>query len=145
MTVSRKVWPHGVNVRRSRCSSRTSNAICASTGSDYEVRTVPVTSSTSQPPPGTSGSSPSSSPCRNHYRPDRGPGRQLVDITSSTSYQTERVSDFFNGIGAKRKVGRPIGHALTYGLTILREIGGSDLGRLAAIGDFRKTTNKRLI
>ena len=46
------------HARRSRCCSHTSSASCASTGCDYEDRTAPATSSTSQPPPRTSASSP---------------------------------------------------------------------------------------
>ena len=59
------------SARRSRCSSPTSNASCASTDFDYEDRMERVTSSTSQPPLRTSGSSPSSFRCQ--HRKQREP------------------------------------------------------------------------
>ena len=65
--------------KRSRFSSRISNASCASTGSDYEVRMARATSSTSQPPPKTSGSSPSSFPCRYHSQREAAGIRPIVD------------------------------------------------------------------
>ena len=42
--------------KRSRCCSPISNAFSSLTGSDYEDRVVPAMSSSSQPPPKTSGS-----------------------------------------------------------------------------------------